>query len=193
MGAVRREWQWGILVLVGMAIGAGGAFWWMAAHQTQRAVKALGKAYEEALPRVEVKALPIENPPQASALAEGKEGARSTPQELPYDPNVAFLGVKCVDTEEGPQIVELWPGSGWEEAYLILGGAPPEPYGHHIPSMPAMLGSLYFTCADLAADLAKHKPGEVYYLDLFTKDYPARSEYVVKLIPRPKDAPEGWY
>lgn len=127
---------------------------------------------------------------QSGTLAAGEAASRPG---TGAEGEAAFLGVRCEDRSNGAYVVDLWPGSGWDRAFLVLGGIPPEPYGIHKPALPALLGALYSSCTDLARDIARYKPGDEYHLDLFTPDYPARSEYIVSLVKRPANAGRGWY
>lgn len=229
-----------MVLMAGVALGAAAAFLLVAHDRSQRAVEALGKAYEASVPKEEmpvVQALPLENPPQVSAGSPGIPAAQQeaanpvqdetasnaslwvskdtppAPASVPEGASravsgegasraasregasraVPFLGVRCENREDGAYVVELWPNSGWDRAFLILGGTPPEPFGIHKPTLPAMLGALYNTCDDLGKDLAHYKPGQEYHIDLFDGNYPARSEYVVRLIERPLAASKDWF
>ncbi|RTI54053.1 hypothetical protein CSW14_07780 [Thermus scotoductus] len=222
--------QAGLSLLVGIGIGLTAAFLLVAHDRSQRAVEALGQAYEASRPTGTpvVQAVPIENPPPVSPGSAAQGGAPQTAQnpdqnavqplassQAPTDTPLAlggspggtsraasgegtsralpFLGVRCENREDGAYIVELWPNSGWDKAFLILGGIPPEPFGIHKPALPAMLGALYNTCDDLKRDLSRYKPGQEYHIDLFDRNYPARSEYVVRLITRPLNASDDWF
>jgi len=218
--------QAGLSLLVGIGIGLTAAFLLVAHDRSQRAVEALGRAYEASRPTGTpvVQAVPIENPPAVSSQGGAPQTAQNPDEnavqppassqeastDTPLVPGgafggtsrasgegtsraVPFLGVRCENREDGAYIVELWPNSGWDKAFLILGGIPPEPFGIHKPTLPAMLGALYNTCDDLKRDLSRYKPGQEYHIDLFDRNYPARSEYVVRLITRPLNAPDDWF
>jgi hypothetical protein len=217
--------QAGLSLLVGIGIGLTAAFLLVAHDRSQRAVEALGRAYEASRPTGTpvVQAVPIEHPPAVSSQGGAPRTAQNpdenavqpppsshaptdTPRALGGSPGgtsrasgegtsraLPFLGVRCENREGGAYIVELWPNSGWDKAFLILGGIPPEPFGIHKPALPAMLGALYNTCDDLKRDLSRYKPGQEYHIDLFDRSYPARSEYVVRLITRPLNAFDDWF
>ncbi|RTH07114.1 hypothetical protein CSW25_12910 [Thermus scotoductus] len=69
----------GLVLMAGVALGAAAAFLLVAHDRSQRAVEALGKAYEASVPKEEmpvVQALPLENPPQVSAGSPGIPAAQ---------------------------------------------------------------------------------------------------------------------
>lgn len=71
--------QMGLVLMAGVALGAAAAFLLVAHDRSQRAVEALGKAYEASVPKEEmpvVQALPLENPPQVSAGSPGIPAAQ---------------------------------------------------------------------------------------------------------------------